>query len=408
MLLSSNKIAQIVIFIAAFGGIFIFGKLPIWIALTGLILPFLVLDVLVNRPKVNRSVLFFLVILVVVSIVNFQHLKLTTAMYSLFLMTVFLFSRQKIERCKPEFLIGIYRNVILVFFILLITGLCFYFLLGVNDFPLTRVDVSRGFPRSFGPTTEPSYAALTLTIAMLVLCSSVNNTHIEIRLLLFIYIISIIIIGSGIGYLACTILLMYIFYAQSLKVFKLEKIAIIISSVMALLFLSDDIERLKPLFDVLSNILKYDSLWNAFNAFKIADSSAWFRFGPFFEYLRDMQLSELDNILIGNGAGTSTSYFGEKYIMHIDPDWFDSDGKPVMDLPFLPAFLYDYGIILTFILIYIFKCLIKPLRGSGFFILIALFIVFNSNFNTSIFWFFVYSLLVINVVQKKEFVFEKN
>lgn len=409
MLLSNDKIAQIVIFISAFSGIFIFNKLPVWIALTALLLPFLILDVLVNRPKINRLFFIFIISLIIVSVLNFQSLKINTIMYSLFLTILFLFSQRKIELCKPELLINIYQNIILIFFTLLIVGLYLHFLLGMNDVPFARVDVSRDFPRSFGPTTEPSYAALILTIAMSVLCFNVGNTHFKIRFLLFLYFIAIIIIGSGIGYLICTVLFIYIFFSSTVKIFNIEKIIILTLSLIGLFFLSNDsIERLKPLFEILFNAFSYNSFEEASNTFKLTDSSAWFRFGPLFEYFKDIELLSLSDILFGHGAGTSTFYFGEKYRMHIDPNWFSDDGIPVMDLPLFPAFIYDYGIIMTLILMYIFKSLIKPIKGNFLFTLIAIFIVFNSNFNTSIFWFFIYSLLVVNVVQNKDKKIEKN
>jgi len=408
MLLSKNKIAQSVIFVCAFGGIFLFGKVPVWIALTALILPLLVLDVLFNRPKVNGVFLIFTIVLIVTSVINFQSLKLTTLLYSLFLATVFLFSQRKIEFCTPEFLANIYRNIIVLFFLLLIAGLFLHFLFGVNDFQLAKVDVSRGLPRSFGPTTEPSYAALTLTIAMWVVCSSKNFSPINIRVMLIIYISSILLIGSGIGFLTCILLLIYVFTSSNVKVFRLEKMIILLISLGVLPFFSFDVDRLKPILEVLGDFITHGSLWALFDAIKYADASAWFRFGPFVEYFRDLELAQLSDFLLGNGAGTSTAYFGQKYILHIDPEWFGADGKPYMDLPFFPAFLYDYGVIASFTLLYFLWSLMKSIKGFVLLIPLALFIFFNSNFNTSMFWFFIYSLLVINVIQKKESLIEKN
>jgi hypothetical protein len=408
MLLSPGRITQIILFICTFGGIFVFGKLPLWIAATALLLPILFLDTLFNRPKINTVFFIFTLVLVTVSIINMQATQVQTIFYSLFLCSVFLLSKRKIEICDTKTLINIYKYVVFSFFVLIIMGLFLHFLFGMNEIPLAKVDISRGIPRSFGPSTEPSFSALTLTIAMWVLCSSKNNSPISIRVLLITYLISIVLIGSGIGFLTCVFLLIYIFTLSNIKIFQLEKVIIILFSLSILPFLSFDIDRLKPLLEVLGDFVTHGSLWDLFDAIKYADASAWFRFGPFVEYFRDFDISQLSEFLLGNGAGTSTTYFGNKYILHIDPEWFGADGKPNLDLPFFPAFLYDYGIIASFILLYFIWNLMKTIKGVTLLIPLALFIFFNSNFNTSMFWFFIYSLLVINILQKKESLIEKN
>lgn len=408
MLLSKNRIAQIVIFTCSLGGVFVYGKLPLWIALTAFILPILIIDVLTHRTRLSGLFLIFFVFLIVVSLLNTQTTHISTLFYSLFLCCVFLFSKRKIEQCDPEHLKSIYRNVIYVFFILIIVGLFLHFVLGVNEFSLAKVDISRNIPRSFGPSTEPSYSALTLTIAMWVICSSKNSSSINIRLLLFLYFISIVIIGSGIGFLTAMLLLVYLFTTSNVKVFRIEKAVVLIFLLVGLPFLSFEIDRLKPLFELFCDFLVKGNIWDLSDAIKYADSSAWFRFGPFVEYIRDLQTPKIGGFLLGNGAGTSTAYFGEKYIMHLDPEWFGADGKPHMDLPFFPAFLYDYGAIASLILLYFLGNLMKSTGGFILLLPIALFVLFNSNFNTSIFWFFTYSLLVINVLKRKEYTVAKN
>ena len=400
-MLSTNRIAQIVIFICALGGIFIYGKLPIWIALTALLLPFLIFDVLVNRPKINGVFFIFTVTLILVSMINYQTTHISTLSYSLFLCSVFLFSKRKIELCNDEHLINIYHSVILVFFILIILGLFLYYSTGISDFSLAKVDISRNHPRSFGPSTEPSYSALTLTIAVWVIGSSKYLSPINIRMLIIIYITSIALIGSGIGFLTCVLFIIYLFTLSNIKIYRIEKAIAVIVVLSLMPFLSFDVDRLKPIIEVLAVFLGNGSWWDLFDAIKYADSSAWFRFGPFIEYFRDMDMTQINGFFLGNGAGTSSAYFGDKYVEHLDPEWFDSDGKPIMDLPFFPAFLYDYGVVVSLILLSFIWSLMKNIKGFMLLIPLAFFILFNSNFNTSMFWFFIYSLLVINVLQKK-------
>ncbi len=407
MLLSTNKIVQIVIFISVFSGVFVVGKLPIWIALTALLLPVLILNVLFNIPRINGHFLTFTIVLIIVSILNFQAIHLTTLLYSLFLCCVLLFSKRKIEQCETKYLIRIYRNVVVVYFALILFGLFLHYVFGVNEFLFAKVDLSRNFPRSFGPSTEPSYSALIMTIAMWIICSSNSIQALHFRFLLFIYVVSIVLIGSGIGFLSCSILLVYLLTLSKVKIFKIEKLIVVTLSLAIIPFLSFEIERLKPLVDVLGDFLIKGSVWDLFDAIKYADSSAWFRFGPFIEYIRDLELSQINGFLFGNGAGTSTAYFGEKYIMHLDPEWFGPDGKPNMDLPFFPAFLYDYGVIASLILLAFIWKLMKTNKGFIFLIPIALFVLFNSNLNTSIFWFFIYSLITMNILQRRDDLVEK-
>lgn len=408
MLLSTNRIAQFVVFICAFSGIFVFGKLPVWIAFNAILLPILAINVLFHRPKFDFTFLLFTFTLVIVSFVNLYSAHVSTFLYSIFLCAVFLFSKRKIESCSTVELLNIFRAVILIFFILIILGLALYLALGISEFSLAKVDLSRGVPRSFGPSTEPSYAALTLTIAIWVICASKSNSVIGVRLLVAIYLASIIVIGSGIGYLVCIFFLINLFLVSNVKIFRFEKILVILTVCFFLPFLSLDIERLKPLLEIMKNFIISGSLWDLFEALKYADASAWFRFGPFVEYLQELNIERLNNFLLGNGAGNSTAYFGNKYIMHLEPEWFDQDGNPKMDLAFFPAFLFDYGAIATVIFLAFVWKLMKSIKGGIFLFPLAIFIFFNSNFNTSIFWFFIYALLVINIIQKKESIIEKN
>ena len=209
-----------------------------------------------------------------------------------------------------------------------------------------------------------------------------------------LYFICLLLIGSGLGYLSGMLVLIYFFTSSNIKILRSERITLFIVVLISLPFITFDIDRLKPLFEVGIDFISHGSLWAAFDAIKYADSSAWFRFGPFVEYIRDISSLSLTELLFGHGAGNSTHYFGMKYIKHLDPDWFDADGTPSMNLAFLPAFIYDYGFVpaMSFCLFLFLQ--IKKLKGSLVFALITIMILFNSNFNTNIFWFLMYSCLL--------------
>jgi hypothetical protein len=409
MTLSNNKIIFVFLVLCAFSGIIIGGKLTVWVMFSLLVLPLLVINAYkFQQGKINTIFLIFICSLFISSIINVLNLKIITFLYSLSVGVLFLFVGKKIQKCDEKLFNKIFTFILVSFFCLIILGLFLHSFLGVSDFMFAKVDVSRNIPRSYGPSTEPSYSALTLSICMLVLFSSKLHSYLFIRLMFFLYFICLLLIGSGLGYLSGLLVLVYFFTNSNVKILRSEKVILFVIAVTCLPFITFDIERLKPLFEVSLDFISHGSLWAAFDAIKYADSSAWFRFGPFVEFFRDISTLNFMELLFGHGAGNSTHYFGMKYIKHIDPDWFDANGTPSMDLPFLPAFIYDYGIVPAIIFCMFLFQKIKRLTGSLIIFLITVMILFNSNFNTNIFWFLMYSILVIKQIQFKRYLFEKN
>jgi hypothetical protein len=409
MTLSNTKFLFIFVFLCAYSGVFVFEKLSIWVFASLCAFVLITLEAFKKkRIPVNTVFLVFVISLVVDTVINLENIKIGTFLYSISLAGMFLFTEQRIKKCETELILKTYSYILFSFFLLIVLGLLLYFVLGVADFSLTGVDMSRSIPRCFGPSTEPSYAALTLSITMMVLFSSSTYSYLFIRFSLLIYFLCIILIGSGFGFISSVLVLGYFFLKSNVKILAVEKILLGVCILGIFPFLSFEIERLKPLLVVIIDLFQHGSLWLAFDAIKNTDASAWFRFGPLVEFIRDINTLDVENIIFGHGAGNSTHYFGAKYEAHLNPDWFDSNGLPTMDLPFLPAFIYDYGVLPSLICLSFINSRIRKLKGSLIFWCLTLFILFNSNFNTNIFWFLMYSLLAIRIIQSRVSSCEKN
>ena len=228
MSLSNDKIIFVFLVLCAFSGIILGGKLTLWVMFSLMVLPLLVINAFkFQQGKVNTIFLIFISSLLISSVINISTLKIITFLYSLSVGVLFLFVGKKIQKCDEKLFNKIFTFILVSFFCLIILGILLHLLLGVSDFMFAKVDVSRNIPRSYGPSTEPSYSALTLSICMLVLFSSKLHSYLFIRLMFFLYFICLLLIGSGLGYLSGLLVLVYFFSNSNVKIlrsdFKMNK-----------------------------------------------------------------------------------------------------------------------------------------------------------------------------------------
>jgi hypothetical protein len=400
MTLSQNNIAYVTVFSCAFGGVTVFGSLPIWIFPIGIMLPVLSFNLLMKKSNIDRLLISTMALMVCFSFINFKEFQLSTLLYSLVVTSLFVLTKSKISNCSINMIFGIYKYILLIFSGLIFLGVILYYSLGVVDLLVANIDLSRSIPRSFGPTTEPSYAALILTISMWVITYDNKASIMATRLYLALYLFCIYLIGSGIGYISSLLLLTNFYYSSNTKVSFKEKWFLFIAILLVLPFVTIDIPRLEALSRIFGDIFSYTSFWGVFEAIKVADGAAWFRVGPFIEYLGDIDYNNPLELLVGHGAGTSSVYFGDKYSNHIDPSLFSLYGHSNLNLSFFPAFLYDYGIIISGFVVFF---TIRLLFRTGDFTLLLLLtamVFFNCNYNTSLFWFFMYSIFIMGVINK--------
>jgi hypothetical protein len=194
----------------------------------------------------------------------------------------------------------------------------------------------------------------------------------------------IILFGSVFGYISLLIYIFTIHKRFNLKLFKLE---LITGSIFIIYFLktSETLSRI-------SSLLNY--MWTDFDIDKLAsiESSGSFRFYPLFFYIKNFNFNNI-YYFIGFGPGVSSTFFNEGLIARGFGLELDSNFQG----GFIPAFLIDYGLILTFILLYfiIKYCIIKQNIFEYSFLFLLL---MNTNINTQLFWFYIFSTFFAKIL----------
>ena len=115
------------------------------------------------------------------------------------------------------------------------------------------------------------------------------------------------------------------------------------------------------------------------------DGSIFVRLGSLIDYLTDLENDDFGS-WFGYGGGVSTGYFGSIWSPIVGNEGARGEFK-ALELGFLPAFLYGYGLIGLVIVI----VLITKLVVSSRFLLtdcaILVLMMLNANLNTSLFWY---------------------
>jgi len=123
----------------------------------------------------------------------------------------------------------------------------------------------------------------------------------------------------------------------------------------------------------------------------LLDASLFMRIAPLLEYLQSANLVDY-RFYLGHGAMTSTDFFTNAFYTHVHPD------SDILRAGFLPAFLYDYGLVgAAIVLAWASKTISRRrLSVPNLFLLMAL---FNANFNTQLFWFIIIVFAVAKLYQ---------
>jgi len=347
----------------------------------------------------DKKIVLLLLFMLFSSLINFQTVKLTSLFYSLLFIFYFLFYKEIIEQyINKSAVIKILKTILICYFVILIisqllvlfdlitlTGEGSYFIL---KGPLGIIyERAKYAYRYTSLSSEPSYSSIIVLTAYYVLYNLVkeNKEKIVYGILMLYMIISfrsafgVVLLGmfflSGLNmsrkqiFLACTLLFFLIFSF------------FIIDTGIA------SIERLKEIGSIIL-FGKNDFLKDL----NLIDSSAFFRIAPFVYYLGEVNFLDY-NFYIGHGANASQDFFSSLM--------FPNHPDMVFTPQLIPGFLYDYGVV-GVILVYwgLIKTFVN--RKSLLEIAIIIVVIFNSNFNTQVFWFVITCLLINNLFKFKK------
>ncbi|GAA4941866.1 hypothetical protein GCM10023314_13610 [Algibacter agarivorans] len=222
-------------------------------------------------------------------------------------------------------------------------------------------------------SSEPSYAAIIVFV-----CFAVLNDLVKIKKSLIWYGIIVLYMllsfKSSMGFLILGV--WFISQITFSKKYFIILGVIIFTGILLFFFTSiggKSIDRLREIV-----FLLFSFKGSFMENLNLIDSSAHARIGPMIYYLQNMDFLYYKTYF-GYGAGMSTPYFST----YIYPEAWNTD--MIINTGFIPAFLYDFGII-GVSLVFRFIWLLVKFRNA-FFKIIFIIILLNSNFNTQLFWF---------------------
>lgn len=326
------------------------------------------------------------------SILNKSNSQFSSLAYSSFFIGSYVFYS---SWAKRDFDLVYFRRLLKIIFILYFIGLLagqVYVAAGL----FTPIEGISGFLKGYFGTTlendgfryyslssEPSYASfivILLYYSYMLLDKSKGSLFKGENLFLFILLVYMVIFfKSGYGIVLFGILLA--------SYFGLSKTSIAVyGSILILTFLFfvfgkqlfRDVNYV-PVQRVLNVIDRFD-LSNPISLFQ-ADFNTYFRIVPIFYYFETASVNDWQ-FYLGHGASTSKEFIVPAiFTAYLDGEYLGG---------FLPAFLYDYGIVGAFLVITFIARLLPGIISISTVIVILL--LTNANFNTQLFWFIIFCL----------------
>ena len=346
-------------------------------------------------PSIKDSfpILIFLYILLS-SLLNFQYFKGTSVIYSFLFIIYFIYLNfYSRKHLKVENFIRLSKLILIAFFVIVVVAQILVkfdlieltspigFFQGTSKWGV-ELNYSTGAYRYFSLSSEPSYASIIVLLAFATLFNfTEKKKDAYIYALLTLYMLFSF--KSAIGVIAL------FFYVLSLIKLKKKHLQyIFIASIIGLIVFSftnlggRSINRIGGIIQLL--FTDFDDFIVNLN---LLDSSAYARIGPSIIYLRQINLLD-HHFYFGHGAATAEIYFSKI----IYPESWNA--HMVFNPPFLPGFLYDYGLFgVGLVLTFLWK-LIKS-KTIFYKVLVAM-ILLNANLNTQLFWYVIIMLTLSN------------
>lgn len=412
-----NKIISILIILLSITGLYIFKlgeKLnitPFHITCGAISIYFLIKYLFENKIKTNglTNILLLSGYIVLVNLTNYKTINISNLIHSMFYILVFIFiflnkkNQNIITTTKTN------NTILILYFINILATFITSIKLNLTNQIFNSIFKYYSIGDTIRPcgfSSEPSYAAIIISCAMYtnimmfysnktlntlpISKSIIFNKILLFKWMLLFYTISIILINSSYGYIMMFINILTVYFYNIHKIKKHINYLIIIAIIPTILILYNHIntEPINRLIEIISISLKSTNIQDKLNEIRLVDSSASMRLIPFFNFINDIKILDL-NFIFGSGSGYTDQYFGSFF-----PDILESSEKNSISLGIIPSFIHSYGIIGLFILIYFFK---KNINKAGFFSYVLLFFtLFNANFNTQIFWFIIIELTFLS------------
>lgn len=356
----------------------------------------------------SNLLLIFVTYLISINIYYINNIKITSFIYSVIILIELILLFNLIRQLSTERIKSIVKSIIFLYFInIFLTTICIILHIQLPE-PLSYIFKIYDYAdriRPYGFADEPSYAALILIFSFFVLLKSDNFKYNRREFKWYLAVIfSVVLIRSTYGYMLLIFLLSYfLIKSHTIRIHFKEIIQsrlfsntqivltfITLVSVIVFLIFRIDLENiysLKRLSDIYAFTLKSGiNIEKLVSKLEITDGSATMRIKPSIYLYEYFQKEDLKFILFGKGAGQATIFFTKIY------------NNRVTSLGFIPAFIYNYGII-GFLTGMTFFMSLFPKEKWILFLLFFLFL-FNADFNTQIFLFVLTSIMFCKQIER--------
>lgn len=356
-------------------------------ALMGLMIAYIFIFARKGKYHVQVSLFALIGYIVFINILNFPNTRVTSVIYTVTFGIEYLILSQMLLMVDRQTVI---KGLTLILFTYAPNVLIGFFLSSIHsEFGQGIINVHHGLDgeggRPMGFSSEPSYAAFILSIAFMAFNHLRGHQTDKLMIQMTVaYLVSIIFMKSAYGFIFVAVngLDWFLITFKKLRfnikvIFLLSGFGILLAFPLLLQNSNQEtIVRLRGVSEVLSDPSL--STKDRMKKLQATDGSAYARIGP--TYLLLNAKDEIDiNLWIGAGAGAAGSFFAE-FLSGVLVD--DADK---LDTGIIPAFVFDYGIIGSILLIFFFistaYCVPIPFWVCIFLILP------NCNINTQIFWF---------------------
>ncbi len=345
-----------------------------------------------NKLEKNISIplLLFMLYVLGINLLQYDSIRPTSVLYTLIFCVEATIFFNLLKNCRISAIIYALKLIIILYFINIFFGFCFDLIQFKSEFVLKFIKVyyekgiSNGRPMGF--SSEPSYASFILSVSFL--CYSHLTNHKQNRKSFFLFgsiVGSIILSKSAYGFIFLSVIALdwaLVFYRTGDKLFRLIFPLITILAFAGIIFFLSNSgnEGVQRLFKF-SSALVDNSVDGKAKLIKLqeADGSAFARIAPTYLLFNSAPENNF-NFLLGEGAGASGTFLST-FLTGILVD----EGRESVDTGIMPALIFDYGVIGSFLFLLFLIFTFKYLSFS--FWLLFLLIIPNANINTQLIWF---------------------
>lgn len=408
-MISLNRIRILVCILLSFTGIYItkvgFAKLTLFHAiapLAGFLFFFKGMRYDTWKAAAPTYFWLFFFYIVGVNIWLFEEIKVSSFAYSIIVLLEMMLLYNIVKKIDRATIKKILRIIIGLYFVnLLITTFLIIFNIQLG-YPFSSVFQIYNYSqriRPYGFSDEPSYAAIILVFSFYVYLSMDRFRYNKSEAWWYlITVISILLTRSSYGYMMLALVLLLFLTRSNFiliqintlvreKVFTLDQIlkgVVITIAALVVLFQTSDVElgvAVERIGNVISSIAGTDgTVAERIKSLEKVDGSAGMRIIPTLHLIDYFGRTDPEYMWFGRGAGQATYFFSQFY------------GNHVTLLGFIPAFVYNYGIVGTLIFFLMLRKMMP--RGRWLLFLLAVLFMFNADINTQIFLYVLFCVML--------------